>query len=400
VESNTVERMAGNCKFTLFVSGDFCPARLTVDELLKPDFAETVFGEFNEIIMGADLSITNLECPLTLGNSSISKIGPNLKAHPVAAAVLKSAGFDMVTLANNHIYDYGQLGLSDTLENLNHYGVFHVGAGLDLQEAKKIFYKEFKSIKLAIVNFAEVEFSCADSQHGGANPMDLIDNIHQIQEARNNADHVLVIIHGGHENFHYPSPGTKKRYRFYAESGASAVIAHHTHCIGGYEYHKSVPIFYSLGNFFFPELKNKMPQSWHEGYALVLKIGKSFLEFEILAYEQCKGGKFCIKRKRDKEIFAEIERINVVLNDDEMLTAFWKEYIENSTQYYLSTISDFSRYKTAFLKRSGLLRFFYKRSQLIAIQQMIRCEAHREVLRTILEVEATRQQSKTRPRVK
>ncbi len=376
--------MTGNCKFTLFVSGDFCPARVKVDELLKTNFAATVFGEFNEIIMGADLSITNLECPLTLTNSGIDKIGPNLKAHPGTASMLKSAGFDLVTLANNHIYDYGQQGLSDTLDTLHRYGLSYVGASPSLQEATKILYSEIKDIKLAIVNFAEVEFSCADSQHGGANPMDLIDNIRQIQEARNNADHVLVIIHGGHENFHYPSPATKKRYRFYAESGASAVVAHHTHCIGGYEYHKGVPVFYSLGNFFFPELHNYMPPSWYEGYALLLKIEKYSLEFEILPYEQCKDGTLTIDRKRSKEIFNKLEQLNCVLSDDEQLTAHWEKFIEDKVHYYLANISGFGRYKTAILRRFGLLERFYKKSQLNSVRQMIRCEAHKEAASEVL----------------
>ena len=68
------------------------------------------------------------------------------------------------------------------------------------------------------------EFSFANSEHGGANPMDLIDNVHQIRNARNNADHVLLIVHGGHEYNHYPCPETLKRYRFYAEMASRSSI--------------------------------------------------------------------------------------------------------------------------------------------------------------------------------
>ena len=366
------------CEAKIFVSGDFCPARGPVDELLQESAAKAVFGDFYEIIRDADLSITNLECPLTLSNRGIKKIGPNFKARLEIASLLKSVGFDMVTLANNHIYDYGQQGLSETLDTLQRYGLSYVGAGISLQEAQKPFFIEIKGVKLAIVNFAEIEFSCADSEHGGANPMDLIDNIHQIQEARNNADHVLVIIHGGHEHYHYPSPETLKRYRFYAESGAAAVIAHHTHCIGGYEQHKGVPIFYSLGNFFFPA-RNNMPCFWHEGYALLLKITKDTLAFEILPYEQCKDGTFSIDRNRSKELLEKIENINRVLSDDEQIAANWKKFTEERSLYYLTKISGFGRHKIAILRRLGLLEYFYRKSQLKFVQQIIRCEAHKEM---------------------
>jgi poly-gamma-glutamate synthesis protein (capsule biosynthesis protein) len=185
------------------------------------------------------------ECPLTLSSNAIEKIGPNLKAHPDIANVLGAAGFG----ANNHIYDYGQQGLLDALKILKNSGLAYVGAGVDLKEAQEPFFTEIKGVRLSFINIGEIEFSSAGPGRGGANPMDLIDNFHQIQNAKRNADHVIVIIHGGHEYYHYPSPQTLKRYRFYAESGASVVIAHHTHCIGGYEVYKGVPIFYSLGNF-------------------------------------------------------------------------------------------------------------------------------------------------------
>jgi len=367
----------------VFVSGDFCPANLTMDWLAKGTEAKAIFGDFYQLIQGTDFSITNLECPLTLHDQRIKKIGPNLKAHPEMVSVLKEVGFDIVTLANNHIYDFGQQGLSDTLNSLRQNNIRYVGAGLTLHEAQRPLFIEIKNTTLGIVNFAEVEYSGANSSEGGSNPMHLIDNFHQIQAARSNCDHVLVIVHGGHEHYHYPSPETLKRYRFYADSGASAVIAHHTHCIGGYERYNDVPIFYSLGNFFFPT-DIKMPPFWHEGYALLLKIAKKSLEFDILPYEQCKNGDLSIDRIRGNEILAKIEGINRVLNDDEQLAAYWKKFTKNRTDYYLSMMSGIGRYKIAIFRRLGLLGLFYRKPQLEFLRQMIRCEAHKEVAHQVL----------------
>jgi hypothetical protein len=369
---------------SLFVSGDFCPASVPSDWLFKENNLKTVFADLSEEIRTADISITNLECPLTLSDKKINKIGPNLKASPEMASLLKSSGFNLVTLANNHIYDYGQQGLSDTLDALRKHGLSYVGAGLTLQESKKTFFIEIKHIKLAIVNFAEIEYTCADATRGGANPMDLIDNFYKIQDARNHADHVLVIIHGGHEYYHYPSPEMLRRYRFYAESGASAVIAHHTHCIGGFEQNKGVPIFYSLGNFFFPT-RQKMPPLWHEGYALLFKITKDSLAFELLPYEQCKRGTLSIDKSRSKEILKKIKDINLTIENEEQIASHWETFAEEKYQYYLTMISGLGKYERAILRRLGLLKYFNRRkSQLEFVRQAIRCEAHKEATAKVL----------------
>jgi len=372
-----------NSFVSVFVSGDFCPARVPANWPSKENTPMTIFADLSAMIRNADLSITNLECPLTLSNAAIKKIGPHLKASPAMASLLRDAGFNLVTLANNHIYDYGQQGLSDTLDALQKNGLPYVGAGLSLQDAVKTFFTELKNIKLAIVNFAEIEYSSADTKHGGANPMDLIDNFHQIHDARKHADHVIVIIHGGHEQYHYPSPATLKRYRFYAESGASVVIGHHTHCIGGYEQRKGIPIFYSLGNFFFPP-RHDVPTLWHEGYALLLKITKNSLAFEILPYEQCKGGTLSIDRSRRDTILKKIEDINRVLSNGEQIAAHWKKYTEERRHYFLAKISGLGKYKTAIFRRLGLLGCFYRKSQLESVRQMIRCEAHKEAAAKVL----------------
>jgi len=362
---------------SVFVSGDFCPAYLPEGVLSNELSAKNIFGDLYETIYDADYSITNLECPLTASSESIKKIGPNLKSTSEVANLLREAGFKMVTLANNHVFDYGQKGLEDTLETLKDNKISYVGAGLTLLEAKKTFYKQIKEIKLAIVNFAEVEYSCANEEHGGANPMNLIDNFNQIQEARHQAEHVLVIVHGGHEHYHYPSAETLKRYRFYAEAGASAVIAHHTHCIGGFEKHEGVPIFYGLGNFFFPA-HNEMPIFWYEGFAVLLEIANDGIDFEILPYEQCKGGTLYIDRSRSEEIVRKIFDINRILVDEEKLSVMWSKFVEEHSLYYLTKISGLGRYKTAILRRLGLLSYFYQRSQLENVRQMLRCEAHKE----------------------
>lgn len=377
--------MPGDNLVKLFITGDFCPIGQAEKALTNNDNTAEIFGEFSEIIRHSDLAVTNLECPLTGSQVAIRKIGPNLKACPDVARILKEAGFNLVTLANNHIYDYDEEGLEETLKILADNAIDFVGAGKTLSEAQRIFYREIRNVKVAIVNFCEVEFSCANNVHGGANPIDLIDNVHQIQQARENADHVIVIVHGGHEHYHYPSPETLKRYRFFVEQGVSAVIGHHTHCVGGHEEHMGVPIFYSLGNFFFPS--KKAEPFWYEGYAVLLKLTKEELAYDILPYEQCKDADYIIKRlAQDSKVMMQIESISAKLSDKDFIVQEWRRFITDEKRVgYLTRMSMIGRYPAALLRRLKLLPCLFSKKKLLFTKQYLSCEAHKEVARDILD---------------
>src|SRR4030042_2350299 len=202
----------------------------------------------------ADFRIVNLETPITIKNkqNKILKTGPHLcTTKATILPSLEKLRINLVTLANNHIMDYGRPGLLDTLTSLKGAEIATVGAGLNLRDAARPFILEKERLRIGILNFAENEWASATTRKPGANPLDLIENHKQIHEAKKMSEFVIVIIHGGHEYCHFPSPKMTKLYRFYADSGASVIVGHHPHCISGYEVYKGVPIFYSLGNFIF-----------------------------------------------------------------------------------------------------------------------------------------------------
>ena len=125
-------------------------------------------------------------------------------------------------------------------------------------------------MKIAILNFCENEWSIAEDDSPGANPMDIIDNTNHIREAKASHDKVIVIVHGGHEYYNLPSPRMQKQYRFYADQDADIVVGHNTHCISGSEMYKGVPIYYSLGNFLFTG--RSTIENWYYGLVLELEI--------------------------------------------------------------------------------------------------------------------------------
>lgn len=371
-------------KITVLISGDFCPTGRVENEILSNSKPEAVFGHALQIIKSADISIVNLECPLTTCKTRIRKIGPHLKAAPGTIEALTNAGFNVVTLANNHIYDYGQDGLAETLRICEDKGIDTVGAGLTLEHAQETYYKRIKGKVIAIVNFAENEFSSADRARGGASPMNIIDNVHQITSAEEKADFVLVVVHGGHEHYHYPSERMVKQYRFYAEHGASAIIAHHTHCVSGHEVFNGVPIFYSLGNFLFDSATTF--SGWYEGHMVRLSIDGS-VDYETIPYSQCKAeARVEIYEGPEKaRMLEQIAEYSEVIQDQQRLREKWHAFVDENSLGYLSHLSMMGRYQQALLRRLRLLTLLFNKKKLIRMQNSIRCESHRDMCLQALE---------------
>src|SRR5690554_6283161 len=272
-----------------------------------------------DLFSSADYRIINLEAPITNDRSKnkIIKTGPHLRmSEQSAISVLKQLNIDGVTLANNHILDYGTKGLLDTFDTLKSDEVAYVGAGTNLKDAAKYITLNKEGLKIAVINFCENEWSIAEEDSPGANPMDIIDNANQIKEAKATHDKVIVIVHGGHEYYNLPSPRMQKQYRFYADQGADIVVGHHTHCISGNEVYNGVPIYYSLGNFLFT--KNKITDEWYTGLVLEIQISKDKFNHMIYPVKQQKGScQLSIISGEDKDaVLEKINRFNkIIINE-------------------------------------------------------------------------------------
>lgn len=368
----------GQESLNILIGGDF--ATTDVLKRTKAESFEKIWGNALEIFKSADLRVVNLEVPVTNSENNIEKTGPSLKADKHIIDILKVAEIDIVTLANNHISDYGNKGVEDTLSSCFHSGIDTVGAGMNIDEAQKVYYKIIKKKKIAIVNFAENEFNCATDKNAGFNPMNLIDNIKQIREAKDKSDFVIVIVHGGVEHYPYPTPRMKKQYRFYAEEGADVVVGHHIHCVSGYEIFNGVPIFYSLGNLFFP-YKTSL-EKWHEGMILKLEIEGEKVKFELIPYFQCKNGDVIEIMKGDAydKFFKEVEEINEVIKCDSMLEKKWNELVQTKEREMISIVNIPCDFLRRLVMKLNLDNLFRKRKQKKLILNLVRCESHREVL--------------------
>lgn len=370
----------------IIVAGDFCPYD-RVQKLIDENHFEDVLGNVSHLIESADYSLVNFECPVVDENvlaAPIQKCGPNLSCTEKGLEAAKFVGFKAVTLANNHVLDYGSKGLNSTIENCRKIGLDFLGVGINKQDAKKILYKNIEGKQIAFINCCEHEFSIATDSEPGANPLNPIQQFYDIQEARKNADWIFVIVHGGHEYYQLPSPRMKEIYRYFIDCGADAVINHHQHCYSGYEIYKDRPIFYGLGNFCFDN-KNHHAGIWTEGYIVEFVITNS-ISFNIIPYVQCADEPKVFLMDEDKKsfFFKEIDRLNLIISNDNLLKNEFLDWMSKTENGYKVL---FSPYSNRFLKAlvfRGMLPSFLVKSKILAFINYIECESHRDRILSFL----------------
>ncbi len=374
-------------EINILITGDFNGGN-RIESLIQSGEYNLIYNDFFPVIQNNDIAITNLEGPVTTATSAISKTGPTIKNPIKTIEALKYAGFNLLTLANNHIMDYGAKGLEETFEKIKENNLDFVGAGKNSANASEIFYKSIGDKTFAFVNMAENEWSTTQGDNPGANPLNPIVNYYSILEAKKAADYVFVIIHGGHEMYPLPSPRMKETYRFFIEAGASAVIGHHSHCYSGYETYKGMPIFFSLGNFVF-DPGFKQSADWSFGYAVLFVISERKMTFKILPYKQNKDrlGVWKLSQDEEQDFFEKIERLNNIIKDDSLLKREFDDFAKKSQKRFYSYMEPHSMKILHFLQRKKLFPYFYKKKKRLYLTNIIRCEAHRDVFLKILQNE-------------
>lgn len=367
------------------ISGDFAPNKLLLDAVAKSD--NDYFESLNPLLRSSDLNITNLESPVIEKPSPSPKYGPSLSADSRAIELLKQGNFQLVTLANNHIMDHGKEGLFSTIDNLDTQKIDYLGAGTNATKANQPYIYIKDGLSIGILNFAENEFSNTVDENPGAAALDLIDNAHAIKNLKEKADVVIVIIHGGAELHNYPSPRFKKTLRFMADQGADMVVAHHTHRYNGYELYKGVPIFFGLGNFVFPS-QTLQDKKWSLGVILNIQIqGDKSIQFETIPFLQ-NFNSFSINVIEGDALsqFRKDElAINEIILNDKSLDEKYEMFFKSVEKQYLHYLQPYTSKYLHKLYSMGIVPSFLKnRTKQLLYLNLIRCEAHRDIVLKIL----------------
>lgn len=206
----------------------------------------------------ADIMMLNNEFPYSDRGEPLEDKQFTFRARPSTASCLNELGVDIVSLANNHAYDYGETAFLDTLTTLEDEGIVYVGAGRNLEEARQPVCYIINNIRIAIVSATQIERldnpdtkGATDSSAGVFRCWNGDNLLETVREAREDNDFVIVYLHWGTENVTAIDWTQEKQAAEVAEAGADLIIGTHPHCLQQISVVKGVPVMYSLGNFWF-----------------------------------------------------------------------------------------------------------------------------------------------------
>lgn len=216
-------------------------------------FSEDLLEEMNS----ADVMMINNEFTYSTRGNALQGKAYTFRAHPNRVDLLSVFGTDIVSVANNHVYDFGPEALLDTVETLDKAKIPHVGAGANIKEAGKPYYFICNGRKIAIVAATQIERSlnytkeATDTEPGVLKALNPDKFVKVIEHARKNSDYVIAMTHWGTEGDSNYGKDQVNLATAFARAGADAIIGGHTHCLQGFDFIEGVPIIYSLGNFWF-----------------------------------------------------------------------------------------------------------------------------------------------------
>lgn len=235
---------------------------------------EYITTELMQYLDSFDIRVGNLESAIgdNIDYERVKMAGAKnlIYSHNADLLKVKGMGFDVVSLANNHIYDLGEEGLKNTIYKLKELGIQYCGAGLNIEEAERPAVINVKGKSFAFIGCCMAHNSWmgyvkrATSNEPGVNVLD-VDRIKEcIHKAKLMYDYVVVIPHWGAEYYHMAAPGIYNMAKDIFNAGADAIIGGHPHVINPWLRYKGRPLFLSLGNFLFPDFFiNKPRPLWY-----------------------------------------------------------------------------------------------------------------------------------------
>lgn len=365
-------------EITILVGADLVPTK-TNRQLFVDGDIDTIIGEqLKEICEKSDFRIFNLELPLTDCVTPIRKHGPNFSAATDTIKGIKALNPSLFTLANNHIMDQGEQGFISTSNLLKEYRIPMVGAGANLKEATKPYIINQDGTRVGIYACADHEFSIAAEEKMGANPFNPLESLDHISDLSKICDCVIVLYHGGNENYRYPSPYLQKVCRKMSDKGADIIICQHSHCIGCFEQYHDSTIVYGQGNFLFDDSDSEL---WMSGLLICLSLERRYYSVNYIPLE-----------KRNHTVrLANMELGNAILHSFQdrskkiLIPGFieeeYRKLADQTMDAYLKALHGggyFYRFVNK-ISRNRLIQS-YSEKQLLAIENYVTCDAHRELL--------------------
>lgn len=369
----------------IIICGDTVPTSSNISMFEDGNIDELFGARIIEAFKDADYRIVNLETPVSDTSFRIKKSGPCLCSPKKTSSVLKKLDVSLASLANNHIFDAGETGLSDTLAELDKLNIGHVGAGFCYEEIVKPYIISDGDIKVGVYSCCEHEFSVDEETNIGANPINLLRSFEDIQKLRNQVDHVIVLYHGGREQYRYPTPNQQRIMRRIVDSGADLVVAQHSHCIGCEEDYKSGKIIYGQGNFIFDRVQNDY---WNTGLIVNCVVDREKLTVTYTPVQNKGDGKIRAATGVDyNDIMNGFQkRSQELISNPQIVETKFSELCDSNMLRYIRILRGDRLFDKIMIKIFGnkYIRFLYKGENAKRVCAILSCETHYEMLLKII----------------
>lgn len=243
-------------EITLLFAGDVYFSNYVLNAYDKAGGIEGVLDEgIRQEIDKADIFMVNQEFPFTNRGTAAEDKQFTFRLPPERVSILQEMKADIVTLANNHILDFGQEGLLDSCQTLDEAGILYVGGGENLDRARALKTIQIGDKTIGFLGtsrvYMDASWAAGPSHPGVFSTYDPAQAIESIQEAKNKCDFLVVYVHWGVERETEPKEYQKTMGHQYIDAGADLVVGSHPHVLQNLEYYNGKPIVYSLGNFVF-----------------------------------------------------------------------------------------------------------------------------------------------------
>jgi hypothetical protein len=374
----------------ILIGGDVVPTKSNELFFESGQVQDLIGDELVTLFKQQDCCLLNLETPLCEKGSPIHKCGPVLMASPKNVVGLKVIDPFFFGLANNHILDQGDVGLFSTIETLKNAHLSFCGAGKNFAEARKPWVFEKNGEKIGVYCCAEHEFSIATEDSCGANPFDPLNSFDDIKSLKEKVDHVIVLYHGGHEQYRYPSPNLQRRCRKFVDCGANLVVCQHSHCIGCKEDYLQGCIVYGQGNFLFDMEDNEY---WNTSLLILASFSLQGVSLRFLPIEKYKFGVRASDEGKSNEVLASFLKRSEEIKKPGVIEKKYQDFACSLREDYLGSISG-NRYRSFLFRainkitrghlKKALLRKKFRDSSALCALNLVSCESHSELLSEIL----------------
>lgn len=233
-----------------------------IAEYIKENGVDYPWSSVSDVLKEADISVVNLETSVSTRGYTKKPAGYGFRSNPKTLEGLKNAGIDLVSIANNHVLDFGKEAFYDTLRYLDEYKIDYAGGGENKSKAEELKVLEKNGIKFGFISYTSIipnsTWIASDNSPGIAGFKGDKDGyghlVKNIKASKDKCDILIVILHWGVEYDKVPKKWQTDIAHALVDSGADVIYGHHPHVLQGIEIYKDRPILYSTGNFVF--LKN------------------------------------------------------------------------------------------------------------------------------------------------